>query len=557
MTSRVTRLLIAALAVALMLPALAQAGWNLNGSGNGYAKATSIAAGTTPTASVSNRSVTVSWTATGGSVPVTGYIVKRYLAGGAEQTIGANCSGTVAGTSCTENTVPPGNWRYTVTPARQNWRGNESGQSTAVTVNSPALTLSPNTVTSLPQVLTGQITSFVAGQTVTFRLDNQTTGQVLTGSITPSTVPANGTANVSVTLPDGVANGSHTIFAIGSGSDVASANVTVNRPLTTITTSAFDWRDASAGGAAANASYGLAFPSDSRTLTTGNWTTSFAAGRYIDVDLNSPLRNAVNVSSGTINIRLATNTAVSGNGCFYVEARKASDNSLLTTYGSSGSPFCTSAANTQTNFSIPISGTTGALVNDTRFRIYGRTSLLAAGFVVDQVSLSLTTDDGNFTLYPKNSNDASSGAASGIVPFALALDDDVTVTNTTLANWQTTYATTRYMLATFPAYVPTGATNLSVTMTHVYRANAATRQVCNYVESFAGATSIGTHGSSGSDLSCSSSATADTTDTIPLPEVDTVAEANSLSARIYMKRSAAGTVQSRHDQVRLSITYAK
>ena len=32
--------------------------------------------------------------------------------------------------------------------------------------------------------------SFIDGQTVTFRLDNSTSGTVLTGSITPSPVPS-------------------------------------------------------------------------------------------------------------------------------------------------------------------------------------------------------------------------------------------------------------------------------------------------------------------------------------------------------------------------------
>ncbi|HYH61233.1 MAG TPA: hypothetical protein VD766_05155 [Solirubrobacterales bacterium] len=552
------RSLIAAIAVVLALPALAPAAWNSNGAGGGYAKARSVATGNTPTASVSNRSVTVSWSAAGGSVPVTGYVVKRYSTGGALQTIGSNCSGTVTGTSCTENAVPPGSWRYTVTPIRQSWQGSEGGQSTAVTVNAPALSVNPTNVISLPQVLTGSISNYVPGQTVTFRLDNQTTGEVLAGSITPSPVPTNGNATVSVTLPNTVANGAHTIFAVGSGSDVASASVTVNRPPTTITTSAYDWRDASAGGTPANNSYALAYPSDSRTLATTPWATGFSPTRYIDVDMNSPLRNSVNVTGGTINIRLATGSASSAQGCFYVEARRASDNALLTTYGSSGSPFCTTAAQTQTNFSIPIGGsTTGAVANDTRFRIYGRTSSVATTFVVDQVSFTATTADGNFTLYPVDSNDAADGSAAGTVPWALELDDNVTVTNATLANWQTSYTTARYMLATFPAYVPTGSTNVSATLTHVYRVNQPGRQVCNYVGIFAGATSIGTHGSSGSDLSCSSSELTDVTNTIPLPEVDTVAEANSLSARIYMKRSAAGTTLSRHDQVRLSVTYVK
>ena len=553
MISRSTRWLIAVSAVVLALPAFAAASWNSSGSSNAYSKADSIPAGSTPSASVSNRSVTVNWAATGGGVPLQGYVVKRYSAGGAQQTIGSNCTGIINGTSCTENSVPPGNWRYSVTPARQNWRGNESAQSPAVAVNAPALSVSPTNVTSLPQTLTGQITNFVPGQTVTFRLDNQATGVILTGSITPSPVPANGTANVSVTLPNGTSNGSHTIYAVGSGPDVASANVTV-AVASTITTSAYDWRDASAGGAEANQSQQLAFASDARTVTTGSWPATFGTSRYLDVDLNSPLRGASQVTSGTINMRLASNTST--NACFYVEARKASDNSVVTTYGSSGSPFCTTSGSTQTNFSIPIAATTGALANDLRFRIYGRTNTLGGAWTLDQVSLSVTGGDGNFTLYPNAYSDASTGTAVA-VPWSLALDDNSFYNNAATGNWQTAYSATRYLKATFPAYVPTGATVQSVTLTHVYRPLSASRQVCHRVEALNGATVIGTHGSTTSGFSCNSNSTTDLTDSIALPEVDTVAEANSLAVRLHMWRSAAGTTQSRTDQIRLSISYVK
>ena len=131
---------------------------------------------------------------------------------------------------------PPGTWRYRVAPANANWRGAESAASAAVTVATPALSLAPPSVTTLPAALTGQITNYVNGQTVTFRLDNPTTGTVLTGSIIPSPVPANGTANVSVTLPSGTAAGAHTVYAIGSLGDTASAPVTVLVPQTLVTT---------------------------------------------------------------------------------------------------------------------------------------------------------------------------------------------------------------------------------------------------------------------------------------------------------------------------------
>jgi len=218
--------ILAAFVALVVCPVAALASWSSSGSGAGYSKASSMPAGNTPTASVSGRNVTVSWTASSGS-QVAGYQVSRYNNSGQLQTIGSACSGTISGTSCTENAVPAGTWRYSVTPVNNNWRGAESAQSTAVTVAAAAMTLSPTTVTSLPATLTGQITSFISGQTVTFRLDNPTTGTVLSGSINPSPVPSNGTSSVSVTIPAGTSNGSHTIYAIGSQGDQASVAISV------------------------------------------------------------------------------------------------------------------------------------------------------------------------------------------------------------------------------------------------------------------------------------------------------------------------------------------
>jgi hypothetical protein len=221
------RALITAL-VLLVLPATALASWQANGGGSSYSKAASLPGGNTPTANASGRDVTVTWTAAGGSVPLDGYVIKRYADGGSSQTIGANCSGTVSGLTCTETGVPAGAWRYTVTPARGAWRGAESSQSAVVTVSSPGLSLSPTTASCLPETLTGQIQNFIAGQTVSFKLDDPNTGQALTGSITPSPVPSGGTASASVTVPSGTSDGSHTVYAVASGGDVASTPITVN-----------------------------------------------------------------------------------------------------------------------------------------------------------------------------------------------------------------------------------------------------------------------------------------------------------------------------------------
>jgi hypothetical protein len=234
-------LVLAALALATaaaVAPAVAQAAWNGTGSGSASAKAQVMPTGSTPSVSVSNRNVVVSWTASTlpGGAAVGGYTVKRYDAStNALQTIGASCTGTIAGLTCTETAVAPGSWRYTVTPVKQSWVGGESAKSSTASVSAPALTFSsPTNVNTLPRTLAGTISSFLPGETLTFRLDNPTSGTVLTGSATPSAIPAGGGASVSVTIPSGTANGSHTVYAVGSGGSAPGAAIVVDTVAPTV-----------------------------------------------------------------------------------------------------------------------------------------------------------------------------------------------------------------------------------------------------------------------------------------------------------------------------------
>src|SRR5688572_16316705 len=75
-------------------PMTAAAQWGVTGSGSSRASAQTVPTAATPTASVSNQDVTVSWTATtlSGGTPASGYIVRRYNASLVQQTILANCN---------------------------------------------------------------------------------------------------------------------------------------------------------------------------------------------------------------------------------------------------------------------------------------------------------------------------------------------------------------------------------------------------------------------------------------------------------------------------------
>jgi hypothetical protein len=124
-------------ALALVLCGAAQASWSVDNSGTAAAAAKTMPAGNVPSGTVAGNAVTLTWTAStfadGGAVP--SYVVRRFNSvTSAEETVLANCAGLVSATTCTENGVPTGTWRYTVTPAAGVWRGTQSAQSAVVTV---------------------------------------------------------------------------------------------------------------------------------------------------------------------------------------------------------------------------------------------------------------------------------------------------------------------------------------------------------------------------------------------------------------------------------------
>jgi hypothetical protein len=124
---------------ALVAAGVGRSAWIPTGLGNGKIRSKTMTAstGNVPSGSVSSPSVTVTWNASqfadGANVP--SYVIKRYNAlTNALQTTLANCNGLVGATTCTENGVPTGTWKYTVTPAAGAWRGIEGAMSATITV---------------------------------------------------------------------------------------------------------------------------------------------------------------------------------------------------------------------------------------------------------------------------------------------------------------------------------------------------------------------------------------------------------------------------------------
>ena len=201
------RLLTILLTVLLSLSAAtAWAFWSASSANGGYGAAavSSVNQSATPTASAVAQAVTVSWVAstlTNGQA-VTGYQVKRYDSTTLTlQTILSSCTGTIIVTTCVENSVPTGSWRYAVTPVfAANWVGPESAKSTAVTVDATAPT---NSI--IRTAITGA--SFKSGNTMFYR-GNAAGSFTLTNAVAD---PGSGPASSATAALGGTTTGwSHT-----------------------------------------------------------------------------------------------------------------------------------------------------------------------------------------------------------------------------------------------------------------------------------------------------------------------------------------------------------
>ena len=171
-------------------------------------------------------------------------------------------------------------------------------------------------------------------------------------------------------------------------------------------------------------------------------------------------------------------------------------------------------------------------------------------------SLTLNAD-GSFSYTPAagftGSDSFTYKATDGIADSAPATVT-ITVNSTayvSAAAWTTSFDAARYLGFSFPAYLPAGATVDGATFRHSYR-SYTTGTTCYYIEVYEGATLIGAHGSAGAPISCNSG-TSYVTDTVALPEINTVARANSAKIRLYVRNSATG--RSEHSLATLGVTY--
>jgi hypothetical protein len=314
-------------------------------------------------------------------------------------------------------------------------------------------------------------------------------------------------------------------------------------------TSAWAIRDASGGAAEVTSDDALSY-ADGRTTTSGTaWATTFSATRYLEFDFTSALADGLSVSSPQLSFRMAsTNNAATW--CFYVEVYRVSTATLIGAHGSSGSPTCGSGTTqTTTNISLPeVSSTT--IANDLRVRIYIDDSKSKQS-ATDMATITGSTPYSSFTLYDNVYRDVSSGTPA-VTNWGTATSGDG-ANYTSAAAWLATFSTTRYLKFTFDPGVPAGAVITAATLDFSYRTSAAADTACWYMETYNGATLLGSHGSSASTISCNSSNTTYTTNNVSLSEVSTVANANSLTVKVYMDDTLLQKTQI--DLVRLNLTY--
>jgi hypothetical protein len=315
-------------------------------------------------------------------------------------------------------------------------------------------------------------------------------------------------------------------------------------------TSAWTIRDASGGGAEATNDDALSYSGDGRTTTTGSaWTTTFSATRYLEFDFNSALPDGLAVSSPQLNLRMAsTNNASSL--CFYVEVYRVSTATLIGTHGSAGTPYACNSGTTQTttNIALPEVSTT-TVANDLRVRVY-ITDSKSKTSATDMVTIAGSTPYSSFTDYEDVYRDRSSGTVAATNWGISTSGDGANYLNA--AAWASAFSTSRYVKFTFDPSVPTGAVITSATLDFFYRSNS-TGTTCWYFETYNGATLLGTHGSSGTPLSCKTGNTAYTTDNVSLAELTNVADANALTVKVYMKDSLLAKAQI--DLVQLNLNY--
>ena len=314
---------------------------------------------------------------------------------------------------------------------------------------------------------------------------------------------------------------------------------------TTPTWSMIDSGDSSATDVSSSTSF-----AEGTTFTTGNWSSSFSGTRYFEIAYSAPLPGGLPLSSVTFNFDFAANNAAD-TACYYVEVYTETTSTLLGTHGSSGSPSACVTGTTLAHTTVTLSEiTTSDSADDLRLRVYAKNSG-SRPILIDLATVTGTAYS-TFTLYNLLLRDRSTGTTSTSAGGVVAPGDGNVLTTTT---WSTSFSGARSFSMTFPDWVPAAAAISAFDFQLKYRSGTNGSNACWYLEVYDSTnTLIGTHGSSGSPISCNSSNSSYVTDTVSLAEVDTGAKANSLRLKLFFKTSGPSTVD--FDNAQIGATYS-
>ncbi|MEP7020442.1 MAG: hypothetical protein ABI808_07310 [Pseudonocardiales bacterium] len=312
----------------------------------------------------------------------------------------------------------------------------------------------------------------------------------------------------------------------------------------TRTTAAFSINDRSGGGTVNDNASPYVAAGDGNLSVTGNWITTFAATRYLDFVYNAPLPGGIPVSGAAFNFTFLSSGA--GTACFYFDVRAPVTGTVLATHGSVAVPL-TCATSAGTTLSTPLPElTTSYLANGVTVRVYEKHS--ASTTSTTDVATVTGTGYAPFTLYPASYSDASTTVAT-TTPWGLEAADSIPYQSQ--QNWANNFNASRYMDFVFPAYVPAVAVVTGATFTHTYKdLNGITD--CYYIDVIVSGAVVATHGSAAAPYCNNTGSYA--TDTIPLPEINTPAEANGITVRMYAK-NGGGARRSNEDAATLGTAY--
>lgn len=321
--SRLLTGLLVLLVALVVLAAPAAAFWRSTGSGIGSAATATLTAPTSVTvAPTSLPNVAVNWPASTSPPTPTGYYITRTRAGVTAAACATSITSTIAGTTCTDTSVPSGTYTYTVTAVYRSWTAvsSPSGSVVVWTPSKVAFTVQPANATAgvaiTPSIaVTVEDASGtavpVAGIAVIVSIGVNAGGGTLSGTLTGSTNSSGVTSFAGVSI-NKAASG-YTLAAASIGLTSATSSTFI---ISAAAASRFVITSAAVSGAAsASATLGAVTVHEQDAF--GNPTIAPVGGTIVNLASNSAGTRIFSATSGGSSITTMTISAGSTSASFY------------------------------------------------------------------------------------------------------------------------------------------------------------------------------------------------------------------------------------------------